>query len=446
MARPRGMLLASANGFRLLWEAAGEVCAETISPTESEPVEAALLTKLAEILPRSDLLVGCSAGQCVPVRLASAPASSSHTALTYALEEHLPWSAEELTGQLLKTGTPSFALAVRTDEWRTLFGELRSAGHTVEHLAPAAVLRLGVLRQGQRSGPSELWLFTDDEGTQFFGLQNGSITEWRFWPTQGEAQDDSQLASLIAAELQVAGFTGTLQTAGVASPLLDGLRAAGFDVEEVEADPTSDEWLWRGTLGTGRQRNPRVNLAVADLASASPVDSLRRSARWLAVCLMLVCAVSAGGLWWRSTQWEEVAAATHAEQVELFRATFPDTPVPQAIAARFRSDHRRLVGERGGEAIPELPQSVIPALAASLTAHAAPFRSRFEEISIDGATLELECEFRSHDEAVQMSERLRQRGVLVDSPQLQKLDDKRVGARLRGSVQRIAPDGKANDP
>lgn len=435
MARPRALLLASVNGFRLLWEAAGEVCAETITASDSEPLVSALLTRLANTLPRGDLYVGCSAGQCVPVQLESAPASSSHTALTYALEEHLPWSAEELTGQLLQTGSPSFALAVRTDEWRSLFAELRSVGFSVEHLAPTAVLRLGVLRQGRRSDPSENWLFGDEAGTQFFALQDGTIDDWRFWPTADDGEVDPELAALIATELQVAGYVGTLHTTGVASRILDALSSAGFEVEDVEADPTSDEWLWRGTLGVGRPRTAGVNLATAGLASASPVDSLRRSAQLLAVCMMLLCTVSAGALGWRSTQWQAVAEATHAEQVDLFQATFPETPVPQAIAARFRSDHRRLVGERGGEAIPELPQSVIPAFAASLTAHTAPFRSRFEEISIDGGTLELECEFRSHEEAVQMSERLRQGGVDVDSPQLQKLDEQRVGARLRGSFQ-----------
>lgn len=58
----------------------------------------------------------------------------------------------------------------------------------------------------------------------------------------------------------------------------------------------------------------------------------------------------------------------------------------------------------------------------------------FEELAFNGAALEVECEFRSHEEAIQMCEQLRRQGVLLDSPQLHKLDDTRVGARLRGRM------------
>jgi len=430
----RGLLLPTEGGYRLLYEVAGEPCAAEISAADAEPIETAVIRRLDELLPKAELIVAPLATQVFAVRLPGNLRGASAAALAYAVEEHLPWSAEELTVQLVHRGDPSLALAVRTSDWLPLLHALRAAGHAAETLVPAAILRLRGLRQGRPAAPPETWLVRDPEGTHAFQLDGESITNWRFWPATGSEEEEPELATLIAAELRMQAGLGTLIVAGLPPDLTQSLQAAGFQIQPIDDVRADDKLLSQAALSAVRARTVPVNLAIATLASATPHATLRAAARQFVLCAMLLMSVAAGALWWRSQEWQALAEANRAQQAEVFRQTFPGVAVPDAIAARLRSEHRRIVGERGGEAIPDLPQSVMPALASALAAHSGPFRSRFEELAINGAALEVECEFRSHDEAVQMCEQLRQLGVRLESPQIHKLDDTRVGARLRGQM------------
>jgi len=77
---------------------------------------------------------------------------------------------------------------------------------------------------------------------------------------------------------------------------------------------------------------------------------------------------------------------------------------------------------------------VMNGLRGVLTAHQSPIRSRFEEIDIRSESVEIECEFRNHQDASAMVRRLEEAGLIVDTPQLRKLDDKRIGTRLRARL------------
>ena len=270
-------------------------------------------------------------------------------------------------------------------------------------IVPAALLHREGLSQSNESAAAESWIFRDPDGLHYVVIcQDGNVTDWRFWPSD----DESECAldpSLIVMEVLSSHPNLPIAVAGAESDIVAELNRVGLDTIVLAGDVTLvDELIWLGARSIWKRPNAALNLAVGPLAGTSSIDSAVSTSRMLLSSLIVLLLVAAAAFSWRGYQLQGIIQHSQQEHIELYRSTFPDVPVPLAVASRFDSQHRAIVGQRGGIGQIKFPASVLVGLKSVLEAHQTPLRSRFQEIVIDDESVEIECEFRSHQEASRM--------------------------------------------
>lgn len=429
MGKSPAILWQTPTGWSLLTGSGRAVLSHQL--TDQRPPQlavSAIVAALGQLAPsRRKIVVAFGAAEVLVARVPPGQLRSvrrAPQALAYQIEPQLPWSAEEITVQV---GNGGAVLAARTEDWEGFLLALRDAGHQVVALLPAASLLILSLAKQQAHSGSGL-LNEDADGLHFWLFSGASMQDWRFWPNA--QADDEPAAAAIVQEIAAASI-GPLSVA--APGWSTRLRAAGLDVLDAPLDSRPvEERLWAAAWGRGATV-AQANLAINSLAGQEQRQRVQRSVRTTLLLLMLLGLAIAGVCWHRTQELRTQLAAQQQELERLFVETFPDTPIPAAITSRLASKHRELRGARSGSEV-ELPGSALRGLQIVLQAHRTPLRSRFEEIVIQDHTVEIESQFRSHQEAIRMVEALRKAGLEVTPPQTENLEEGRVGTRLRGTV------------
>ncbi len=439
MSRANGILVQSHQGMRLITSDGKTVESLAIDLETSEDFAAAIVDSLQTASRgKWNLIIAPSAARTLATSLVTEDLGGVQRKITaanlgFVLEEHLPWSAEDFSARLTSIESEPLGLAIETNEWEPTLQRLRQKGHRVVAIVPAALLQHeGIAQQHPSQTTGSSCLFQNEEGVHWLKLEEGKIADWRFWPSDDGCPVDP---ALLAAEISFVAANDELSTIHVEPKIVAAISGAGLKTSALPLTNASwDELLWRGARSYWKRPNASLNLAVGRLAESSPVDSVVATSRSLMAALMLLLLVTSAALGWKGYRLQTIVDDAQRQQGELYRKTFPETPVPLAVASRFDSQHRSIVGQRGGAEQVPFPHSVLSGLKCVLAAHQAPLRSRFEEIAITDELVEIECEFRNHEDASQMIERLEETGLKVEPPQLQKLDDKRIGTRLRGRL------------
>ena len=263
-------------------------------------------------------------------------------------------------------------------------------------------------------------------------LHEAEISDWRFWPV---GSDREVCADSVSAEIELASESSPIAYIAP-NKESDPEFLSRLDTESVTRVERTDE---RCPMESGAEvllnrKRATAGLAVGGLAAVDQAQQLLSAARQVLTVSMVFMLVASAACWWKyfchASRLEEAKLA----EVDLFHEAFPGASVPLAVASRFESKHREILGARGAGDAANFPQSVLTGLKPILSAHRSPVRSQFQEISVRDDTIEIECVFRSHDDASAMVRSLTEAGLVVDPPQLQKLDDKRVGTRIRARL------------
>lgn len=431
MARPRGVLIQTLTGWTLLFQANGNLAtAELDSPSNVESASDLLLGWLMERWPHgAELTIGFRAESCLVVPVDPEAIDSRRTSLQeliYEVEENLPWSAEDV----VVTNVGACAIALPVTLWQEVLDPLREEGFKIPRLLPVGWMWEQGLRERWGLDKETNLLFQNDEGIHFFSRQDEQLIAWRYWPNDRDEEIFPSLRLIIGELKTLLDSQQRLLAINLPEQLVQSLEDQDLCIETASNELIVEECLWEG-VDACRKQSPTFNLAVGPLAGAAPLDALVQAIQLCCWSLILFCLVSVGVLVVKSQHLQGQTKEMARQQAELFQDTFPGMSVPQAIFARFESEHRKVMGQRGTNTSQEFPDVCLNILRQILEAHAQPLRSRFEEIVIRNGQVEIECEFRNHEEAARMVSSLEKAGLTILPPQFQKIDDQRVGARLR---------------
>lgn len=381
------------------------------------------------------LLVALGSSSCVTATLPlpTTRHARQRMAMTYLLEPHLPWAAEDVVVDYQVHGSRSFMVATEAAPLRAFVDQLEELGARVEYVTPLASLALSrhlmerpnyarkyALVWGERA-TAETWLIDDDQPS-----------EWRWLSLE------TQPIKLAIEEISLCeGGSLPLLVQGVP----DEIHAELTAIESVDDQPSGEQQAEELShcavqealdVLLGR-RLPAIDFRPGLSASADRHRPIRRHLAVVQVLTCLLMGAVGAALFLQAEKYDSQRRLFADQQQEEFRQVFPEQRVPVGVRSRLEGELARLKGVRGERTdLPDVTEAVA-VLERLLTALPQDLRFRLLEIRVEGGRLYLVGQVRSHSDSDRIAAALRSVGFEVASPNTHQLRTK--GVEFRTSAQ-----------
>ncbi len=365
-------------------------------------------------------------------------------AMTYRLEEHLPISSEQVIADYVEF-EPGHALGVcaEVSRLRELVDALQGAGIDVRFLCPAAMLAAahaaarseqaqGVLLATGGHPPSSPTKY------DLIQMQGNMPARW-WWLADDQAAVRTHLQA-SARDLTAPLTVATLGVNGAPTAPLGLDRALRIEIPDLTLEQAA---ALQAARLLDDSLTPWIDLRRDALAAPARREVYRRPTAALAIAAVLLAACVVGASLWRGEQYRRLTLAHRAEQVELFKAAFPEQRVPGNIVARLTSERQRLAAlggrDAGSDAHAQLQSiSALEHLATVLRSLPADLRFKLLDLGISGQTIRLDGQALDHAGAEQLAASLRNTGRYeVEPPRTQALRDR--GVSFTFAAKPLAP-------
>lgn len=424
MSRPRGILiLATAEGWRIIRRRGGAVHIEDLAGAQASPEETAeALARAIGLAGRRapGVVVGVAGELCLSgtIPTAGLPRRGAREAMTYRLEERLPFAAESLSADFLAHNGAALGVCVQRQVLWPVIDALRQRGIKPVAVCPAALLAYQAAAEQitpQRLRELHAVLLQGGDEVDLFILADGEPVGWQTFCARA-----ADLSLAIASQVLKQLTTMNVIAVGAEAELLQAIDASG-DATVIENRDWRCEDLALAaaeSIACGRAAPP-VNLLRGGGGSGDTQSS--RGARIFAIAAILFALSAAGACMVRAQRYSRRARMADAEKRQVFSSLFPGERVPTGIESRLRSVRRQL--HAPAAAAPGAPDAM-PALHELLTHLPADLRYRIGQIDVESGRLTLEGDVRSHEDADRLAAALRRSTVLrVEDPQTQQIRD-----------------------
>lgn len=315
--------------------------------------------------------------------------SGRRQAMAYLLEEQLPLSAEDAVADYVEQPGGAMGVCAEVDRLSPVIAALESAGLSVVHVCPAALL--AGARWVERRGDADAVVVRlggaadrvgADAGLDLIEIDRRRPSRW-WWLTEASSLDER-----LGAMRGAAGDTAVKLVTGGALP--GALMADGLDVMCVDEDG-DDAAAWQGARVLAGEAGPWIELRRDRLAAAGRGRVYRAQGLALAgaLALLLLCVI--GVTYWRGSAYERQAADYDAQVVAVYKQALPTAgpPPPGAALVRMKSELATLRGIGGQAAAtnnpnaePLYPDSALTHLHDVLTALPRGLRFQVADLSI----------------------------------------------------------------
>lgn len=365
--------------------------------------------------------------------LASRRITRNRQAVTYAAEEHLPLSAEEMVCDFVARETNVLSIAVETSQLLPVVRSLEEAGIPVATVSPTAVLLLQRLTQMRRLTPSGVVLLADGQVCEYFLIEGGKPCQWRSLPLEAETIQREVATLLLSREDE--GTPLHVTTVGLTSEIRSLLGDLDPDVMLHALELDNDQAVLveaSGVLAKGKR--PWIELRRDQVGQYDPYGLVRGSMRALLVALLLAMFSLTIAAWTRGSKYESYVRSVESDKRELFQELFPEARVPAGIRSRLESERRKLLGLSANEVDAPQLQCVTGFFVNTLAALPTDLRMRLVGMRFEEGNGFLEGEVRRHGDVDVIATALRSHGFAVEPLGTEQLDDKGVGFDLNVSI------------
>lgn len=361
------------------------------------------------------------------------PRRHRRNALAYRFEEHLPLAIEQLTADYLQGPSRCLGIAAQRDWLEPQLKALRAGGLSIAAVMPHALLTAQALIESMdlRFDGQLLWVHGDD--ADWLTCQAGRPVRWRHLTAEPQALQ-RELACCALSEP-----AGDDQPLHIVEDQAD--RAAAFSPITGPAVQSHDRATVDGQVHRfaraiiDGQASPWLDLQRDDPGGRGRWQPLGRPLGLLAASWLIGLLLISAGLLYRAQRLDRQAAASDRRAEQLYASTYPGQAVPLSIVSRLQSERRRL-GQLSGRSV-DLPQyhSALTGAYQLLRRLPTDLRYRLLEIRIDGPTVHLEGQARSHADADAIARALRiGQGFTVDPPRTESLRQRGVAFRLDAAM------------
>jgi type II secretory pathway component PulL len=361
--------------------------------------------------------------------LASRRLTRNRQAVTYATEEHLPLSAEDMVCDYVAHETHILSVVANCSTLLPVVSSLEDAGIAVTTITPTAMLFLQYLSQLRWWPTDGLVLLSNGDQIELFAMAAARPRQWISLPRAPDAVRREVSAFL----LNRSDDYEPLRICAVESvhEIESAIKELGPEVQVETRKLDGDEiLLGEANKVLAKGKRPWIELRRDQLGQYDPYRLVRGSIGALLVSVLIALASLTTAAWTQGNKYDRLVQSTENEKRELFRELFPDARVPAGIRSRLESEQRKMVGLSVDETqVPEL-QSVTAMLVKTLAALPTDLRFRLLDIGLEEKRGSLEGEVRRHGDADIVASSLRASGLAVEPPGTEQLAEEGVGFRL----------------
>ena len=379
---------------------------------------------------RIRIVLAVSSQRCLAATVTVPPHRSRFdaTSLTYALEEVLPWAAEEFRAGFIHTksiSTKVLGVAMETASLAPIVDALQARAIIVDCVTATSLLALQNCSALLNDTPTQVVLWNTGSAVDGFQLNQGKPTEWTVLPSEPSV---------------VRQWLGTMLLA----------RSPQHSIRLVEINLGDDlNGITCDWPGVEFVQHEVVSMASAAADEAHKVLAGRvlpwvdfRAARhkgqpvsgWLnfAACTAVVCCLAlTTSLLIRAYRYQQLTNRMSAEQATLFQAAFPGQAVPNSVRLRLQSESDRLAETAENVSQIRPTQSALQTFYHVLQAWPENQFFRLFEARLDAdGSLVLEGDVDSPTDCGPLVSSLTDHGFRVEPPQIENQDNARVAIQL----------------
>jgi len=326
----------------------------------------------------------------------------------YCIEQLVPWSAEEITSQVIGNRTCDLLIVAGLDEVNQKIRELEHQGAWISAVVPDFLLAFKRL-QSTKNFPSNYEAYVQESPGiwNYANIENGEIVWW-------EWINDIELLDRLSRIREVARYVVSTDTVNGRSDTqpFNQLKLTQLELAEAEA-----------TLILQGKSTPIVDLRSKRVPTKSPFRELERPVTVAIFSMIASIIFSMFFLIREINQNYALASSCRAQQSSLFKEKFPSSRVPIDISSRLRSELKKYqLTDIQAERLPKI-QPALPTFLRFLAALPEKGEFRFDSLAVDGV-LVVKCKgvAKSLVDLEIVLESLKAKGAAFANPSLSQLD------------------------
>lgn len=401
------------------------------------------------------VVIGLPASWCLCAEVSDAgiPRGSkeqSKQALYYRLEAKLPITAESCVIDLLGSGTEKLGIAIDAARLKSLVHRLEDQGHHVVSITPRAMLAaqswLAEAPDEWIDQPTTISWVEADAGTaapiQFMHLAPKHPPRWRMLslPLADNESSKSLVEQLVIDDVFENASDRRWLVSGDDTAIVGFLAQQGIQPQRL-AQATQAEYK-SATAVVEKPGDAWVNLCSGPLAPRHYWRRVRFPAGAAIAAAMLLLLTLSAVLLARAEGYSQIADQIDDRSAQAFAKAMPGQPVPTSPQRRLQTRLKQLRGESGIAGGDQLMDTSAPTLTVLYDLLVSlPDQQRFAviDLRLEGGGVRINGYARSHSEADQLANALRQTGVFTaDPPSTDNLPD--GGVRFSLEARHLRPE------
>ncbi len=364
---------------------------------------------------------------CLPaaVTMASRRMARNRQAVSYAVEERLPLSAEDMVCDFVVRDTGAFGVAADTLTLLPVVRGLERAGIAILTITPTATLLLERLASLHGLPSDGVVLLASEDHCDLFVFARSTPRQWCYLPSDAEIVTRELAASLLMqGDETVLPVTAVNVTAEMAAALGSLEPEIAISRQELDNDRAV---LAEAAEVLARGKRPWIELRRGPIGQYDPYGLMRGSIRFLVFALLVTTMAFAAVAWTRAEKCELVADSLNTQKRAVFQRLFPEARVPTGIRSRLQSERRKLSGMSAlPDGTPELT-SITGFFLDALGALPKDLRFRLLDMEFEEEAGQLDGEVRRHGDVDVIASSLRSHGFDVAPPHT----DQRASGTIR---------------
>ncbi len=322
-------------------------------------------------------------------------------AMTFLLEDDIPWAVEELTVDFVRRPRSALGVAVINSAVEPVIRLLQDLHIEVPVILPTAwALAQAVLEDAPHS-PFDGLIWQSHQTWEVIALEDGLARRWysvtgdqeTLVPRLALAYRDSQAKPRVLLVHDEHCQTERLRS------VLEIETATGMTVQSRIADLAS-------RMAAGNLR-PWINLRRGKFAPPEPYRRLIRPVATFFTALTIALVVATLVNWRWAVHYDRLAQELLVRQQEVFRKVFPKEPVPVGVVERLQSEERkRGIGTQKGDREEAAKRSAFQSLHQVFKLLPANVRFRILDISADEQRISISGETRHQTDVDHLAQSL----------------------------------------